>query len=276
MSNTSSIAPAETPLTGHMNPLFKTPVEWAGDERVASCIRQDPLHCVGTPARDNFEKNNQMTIEVRFKIYTDMEVDLNAANQSTPKVGAGKKAAKSAKLNLIDSRAINSQYLKLKICLFGKSLIEFEDLVAGACEVYEAGMKKIILNSSFLPDLKWKATLEKSTKKMGVVSIENENVQVKAKDGNKALATKKLIAATNGGGAEDQESEESKQERELKTLANQIFSQHEIDKGTKGPGWPPTLPPPIYLQTPWSSGTKSRRINGSTLTWGGITVSNFD
>ncbi|EGG09864.1 uncharacterized protein MELLADRAFT_95375 [Melampsora larici-populina 98AG31] len=254
-----------------MNPLFDLPEDRTGDDRRATCIRQDPLLRVGTPARDIFEKNNQMSIEVKFKIYTDLEVDMNAPNQSTPKVGAGKKAPKSAKLNLIDSKAINSHYLEIKTCPFGKSLNEFKEQVAEACEVYEPGMKKIILNSSFSPDLKWKANvgrsksvlndyeqwqlfvdaLEKSTKKSGVVSIENENVQVKAKDGSK------LIAMANGGGVDDQELEESKQERELQTLANQIFSQHAIDKSTGGPGkllttpWDPTFQYQLVYPAAW-------------------------
>ncbi|EGG08050.1 uncharacterized protein MELLADRAFT_85214 [Melampsora larici-populina 98AG31] len=265
MSNSSSMTPVATPMTGHMNTLFKKPEDRVVDDQLATSIRQNPLHRVGTLGREQFEKNNQMTLEVRFKIYTDMEVDINTPIQSTPKVGASKKSVKADKLNFINSKAINSGLLEFKICPFGKSLDDFKDLVAGACEEYEGGMKKLILNSVFSPGLKWKTTvgrfkvvldnavqwqsfvtaLEKSTKKNGIVSIENDNMQVKVKVGNKASesATKKLIAATNGEGAEDQESEESKNKRELNTVANQIFSQHAIGKYAGGPG--------TILTTPW-------------------------
>ncbi|EGF99161.1 uncharacterized protein MELLADRAFT_94872 [Melampsora larici-populina 98AG31] len=202
MSNPSAITPAATPVTGYMNSLFEESEDRVGDKQRSTCLKQAPLLRVGTAARDAFDQNNLMTFKVRFKIYTDTEVNINAPNQSTPKVGASKKVPESSKLNLIDSKAINAGYLKTKICVFGKSLNEFKELVAGACEKYEAGMKNVILNSHFLPDLKWKATigriksvltnfdqwqnlvdaLEKSTKKMCTILIENENVQVKAKD----------------------------------------------------------------------------------------------
>ncbi|EGG05362.1 uncharacterized protein MELLADRAFT_88048 [Melampsora larici-populina 98AG31] len=279
MSKESSNAPAETPLSGYMNPLFEEPEDRVGNDRRAICSRQDPLLRVGTRGREIFDNNNQMTIEIKFKIYTDQEVEVNAPTQSTPKVGAGKKSSKSAKLNLIDSKAINTGYLEMKVCPFGKSLIEFKDLVAGACDKYEAGMKNIILNSPFSPELKWKAnigrskwvlteydqwqdfvvTLEKSTKKKGVVSIENENVQVKAKECNMASATKMLIASTNGGPVESQESEESKKERELATHANKIFSQHAIEKHVGGPG--------KILTLPWNPAFRYRLTYAAAWIW---------
>ncbi|EGG08447.1 uncharacterized protein MELLADRAFT_84625 [Melampsora larici-populina 98AG31] len=251
MSNTSAspIAPAATPSTGYMNHLFEEPEERFGDDRRVTCLRQDPLLRAGTAARDAFDRNNLMTFEVRFKIYTDQEVDINTPNQSTPKVGAGKKAVKSSKLNLIDSKALNSGYLEMQIYPYGKSVIEFKELVAGECEKFEPGMKNIILNSPFSSELKWKTTmgrtkslltdynqwhtlvetLDKSIKKKCILSIENENVQVKAKEGDKA------------------KSEESIKERELATIANKIFSQYAIEKSSGGPGkvltapWDPTF-----------------------------------
>ncbi|EGF98396.1 uncharacterized protein MELLADRAFT_95720 [Melampsora larici-populina 98AG31] len=276
MPNTSAspIAPAATPSTGYMNHLFEEPEERFGDDRRVTCVRQDPLLRAGTAARDAFDRNNLMMFEVRFKIYTDQEVDINTPNQSTPKVGAGKKAVKSSKLNLIDSKALNSGYLEMQICPYGKSVIEFKELVAGECEKFEPGMKNIILNSPFSSELKWKTTmgqtkslltdynqwhtlvetLDKSIKKKCILLIENENVQVKAKEGDKAKfghwqasATKKLIATTNGGGSQDRESEESIKERELATIANKIFSQYAIEKSSGGPGkvltapWDPTF-----------------------------------
>ncbi|EGG06222.1 uncharacterized protein MELLADRAFT_87371 [Melampsora larici-populina 98AG31] len=185
-----------------------------------------------------------------------MEVEINGPTQGTPKVGAGKKAAKADRLNLVDSKAINTGFLEIQTCPIGMSLNEFKDLVAGACEEYEVGLKNLILNSVFSPDLKWKTTvghfkvvldgavqwqnfveaLKKSTRKKGIVSIKNKNMQVRVRVSNKESATKKLIAATNGTGAEDQESEESKNKQELNTLANQILSQHVIGTYAGEPG----------------------------------------
>lgn len=188
---------------------------------------------------------------------------MNDVDQRTPRVGASKKVAKPASLKVIDSKAINSGHLEIKICPFGKSLIEFKNLVAQACKTYEKGMKDVILNSALSPDLKWKATasrsksvldnfdqwqkfvstLEKSIKKTGSVSIENDNIyEVDPKEVKKASATKKLIQKTNRGGVEPQESEEAKMERELATHANTIFSQHAIEKNAGGPGKILTLP----------------------------------
>ncbi|EGG01106.1 uncharacterized protein MELLADRAFT_92754 [Melampsora larici-populina 98AG31] len=223
MSNPSAITPAATPVTGYMNSLFEEPEERVGDKRQSTCLKQALLLCVGTAACDAFDQNNLMTFKVRFKIYTDTEVNINAPNQSTPKVGASKKVPKSSKLNLIDSKAINTGYLETKICVFGKSLNEFKDLVAGACEKYEAGMKNVILNSPFSPDLKWKATIGRS-----------KMYKLKRKI-RQASATKKLIATTNRGGTEVQETKELKKERELATFANAIFSKHTLEKSKGGP-----------------------------------------
>ncbi|EGG01476.1 uncharacterized protein MELLADRAFT_92144 [Melampsora larici-populina 98AG31] len=262
MSVPLSNAPAATDVIGHINPHFELPEPRVGDNQPATCARQDPLLRVGTPARDAFDKNNQMTVEVRFKIYTDKEVEINAPTTSTPKVGAGKKTAKADKLNLIDSKAINTGYLEIKSCLFGKSLKDFKALVAGACEEYEGGMKNIILISDFAPDLKWKTTvgrfkvvldsaiqwqnfvdaLDKSVKKKGILLIENDNVQVKAKVVNK-----------------EHESEESKNKRELKTLANQIFSQHAIGTYAGGPG--------TVLTTPWDPNCRYRLTYPAAWIW---------
>ncbi|EGG09991.1 uncharacterized protein MELLADRAFT_95142 [Melampsora larici-populina 98AG31] len=250
VSNSSSMPPPGTPLSGHMNNLFDVPDDGVGDDQQSTSIRQNPLCRVGTVGRETFEKNNQMAIKVRFKIYTNMEVEINTPIQGTPKVGATKKPAKADGLNLIDSEAINTGFLEIKTCPIGMSLNKFKNLVAGACKEYEGGLKKLILNSVFSPNLKWKTTvgrskvvldgavqwksfvkaLEKSSKKMGVVSIKNDNMQVRVKLSDKESATKKLIAATNGNGngAEDQESKHDKNKQELNTLANQIFSQHAI------------------------------------------------
>jgi uncharacterized membrane protein len=73
-------------------------------------------------------------------------------------------------------------------------------IVADACEEFSPGMKTIVLNRNFMPELKWKTTvgrskqvlesavqwqafvgaLEKSIKKQGVVSIKNENVEAQS------------------------------------------------------------------------------------------------
>ncbi|KAH9816702.1 hypothetical protein DFH28DRAFT_1094667 [Melampsora americana] len=249
MSNLSSTNSAAITLIGPVNNLFESPDDGVGDDWRAICTRHNPLYRVGTPAREMFDLNHQMTIEVRFKIYTNQEVDVDNPSQATPKVGAGKKPAKVAKLNLIDYKAIAPGYLEIKTCLFGKSLNDFKKLVAESCEDYESGMQQILLEGVLSPTLKWKTTvgrvkqvledadkwqafvdaLEKSTKKQGILSIENGNVKVKSKDDSKESATKKLIARTNGREPEDQDSEESKKEVELKGLACKVFSQHGLE-----------------------------------------------
>ncbi|KAH9808440.1 hypothetical protein DFH28DRAFT_1087823 [Melampsora americana] len=262
MSNTSSTAPALTPSIGDVNELFELPDNRVGDNRRAICIRQNPLLRIGTPGREAFENTNQMTIEVKFKINTDQEVDINAEDERPPRVGASKKVAKPVHLKVIDSKSVNCGYLEIQLCPFGIGLIEFKNLVAEACDTYEDGMKEIILNSTLSPNLKWKATasrskyvidnfdqwqkfvstLEKLVKKTGCVSIENDEVHVEPKEDKKASATKKLISKTNKRGVEPPESEESKQEQELATHANKIFSQHALDKHAGGPGKILTLP----------------------------------
>ncbi|KAH9807222.1 hypothetical protein DFH28DRAFT_1074387 [Melampsora americana] len=258
MSNLSSTNSAAIPLIGPVNNLFESPDDGVGDDWRAICTRHNPLYRVGTPAREMFDLNHQMTIEVWFKIYTDQEVDVDNPSQATPKVGAGKKPAKVAKLNLIDYKSIAPDYLEIKNCLFGKSLNDFKKLVAESCEDYESGMRQILLDGVLSPTLKWKTTvgrvkqvledadkwqafvdaLEKSTKKQGILSIENGNVEVKSKDDSK-----KLIARTNGHGPEDQDSEESKKEVELKGLACKVFSQHGLQGYAGGNG--------TILTTPW-------------------------
>ncbi|KAH9815023.1 hypothetical protein DFH28DRAFT_1166735 [Melampsora americana] len=210
MANSSSIPPADIPLTGHMSNLFELPDERVGDDQGATSIGQNPLHRPGTPACIQFDLKNQMSIEVRFKIYTPTAVDIPMPSQSTNKVGAGKKPAKSTKLNLLNSRKIKSKYFEINSCFFGKSLNEFKTIVADACENFQTGMKIIILNRDFMPELKWKANvgrlkqvlksvvqwqafvsaLEKSIKKHGVVQS----------------AIEKLIEQTNGGGEKNHES----------------------------------------------------------------------
>ncbi|KAH9809276.1 hypothetical protein DFH28DRAFT_1111851 [Melampsora americana] len=226
-----------------------------------------------------FDLNHQMTIEVRFKIYTDQEVDVDNPSQATPKVGAGMKPAKVAKLNLIDYKSIAPGYLEIKNCLFGKSLNDFKKLVAESCEEYESGMRQILLDGVLSPTLKWKTTvgrvkqvledadkwqafvdaLEKSTKKQGILCIENGNVEVKSKDDSKGSATKKLIARTNGREPEDQDSEESKKEVELKGLACKVFSQHGLEGYAGGDG-------PI-LTTPWDPTFQYRLTFPASWIW---------
>ncbi|KAH9809138.1 hypothetical protein DFH28DRAFT_906508 [Melampsora americana] len=162
MSTTSSTAPAATPSIGTVNELFELPDHQVGDNQRAICIRQNPLLRIGTPGREAFKNNNQMTIELKFKIHTDQEVDMNDEDQRPPRVGASKKGAKPAHLKVIESKSVNCGYLEIKLCPFGKSLIEFKNLVAEACDCYEDGMKEIILNSPLLADLKWKATASRS------------------------------------------------------------------------------------------------------------------
>ncbi|KAH9815497.1 hypothetical protein DFH28DRAFT_892931, partial [Melampsora americana] len=89
---------------------------------------------------DTFDLNHQMTIKVCFKVYTDKGVNMEPLSQGTPKVGAGNKPAKVAKLNCIESKLVNPVYLKFKSCLFRKSLNDFKILAAQSCDDFELGM----------------------------------------------------------------------------------------------------------------------------------------
>ncbi|KAH9808120.1 hypothetical protein DFH28DRAFT_1198081 [Melampsora americana] len=271
MANPATNPTADIDLTGPLNNLtdfvfsvFELPDKRVGDDRGATCLRQNPLHRPGTPARNQFDQNNQMTIEVRFKIYTPTAVDINISNPSPEKVGAGKKAGKSIKLNLLNSKKMKGQYLDIKTCLFGKSLNKFKEIVAAACEEFQGGMKSIILNRDFSPELMWKTSvgrskhvlesveqwqafvtaLEKSIKRQGLVVIENENKEVQSLKEKKDSATIKLIEQTNGGGSESQDSKESNQDAELHIMANKIFSQAGISGYAGGEG--------TVLSVPWN------------------------
>ncbi|KAH9811315.1 hypothetical protein DFH28DRAFT_1182094 [Melampsora americana] len=261
MANTSS---AEMPSGGNINNLFELPDDRVGDDQAAISVRQNPLHRPGTPARVQFDQKNKMTIEVRFKIYTPTAVDINIPSQSTDKVCAGKKPVKTAKLNLINSRKINAKYFDFKTCLIGKSLNEFRTMVADACEEFEGGMKTMVLNRNFVPEIKWKTTvgrskqvlesvvewqafvtaLEKSVKKYGLVVIENENVEVQSIEENTHSAMKKLIAETNEGGKKNEDTKVTNRDAELHILANKIFGQAGIGGYAGGDG--------TVLSVPWN------------------------
>ncbi|KAH9816255.1 hypothetical protein DFH28DRAFT_1095047 [Melampsora americana] len=239
MANPSSIPPAEIALTGPMNNLFELPDKRMGDDQGAISIWQNSSYCPRTPACIQFDLKNQMTIKVRFKIYTPTAVDINIPSQSTDKVGAGKKPAKSIKLNLINPKKIKGKYFEIKSCLFGKSLNEFKI-------IYLAGMKNIVLNCNFLPKLKWKTTdgrlkqalesvvqwqafvgaLEKSIKKEGVVVIKNKDVEVQS----------------------IKENTESDTDSDLHIMANRIFSQAGISGYAGGDG--------CVLSVPWNPAFK--------------------
>ncbi|KAH9808565.1 hypothetical protein DFH28DRAFT_908529 [Melampsora americana] len=271
MSDSSSIPLAETPATGHLENLFESPEPRVGDDQQATSIRRNPLHRRGTPARNQFELQNEMNIEIRFKIYTQKTVNINIPSQSVDRVGAGKKGSKSGKLNLIESRAINSKYLEIKTCLFGKSLNDFKDLVLNACEQYEGGMKAIILNRNSMPKVMWKTSvgrskhvlddfaqyqafvtaLEKSVKKQGLLVIENHNVEVQENEGNKML-----IASVN---ADEPDVEESKVDAELHVMANKIFSQAGIGGYAGGDG--------TVLTVPWNPAFRYRLTYTAAWIW---------
>ncbi|KAH9813385.1 hypothetical protein DFH28DRAFT_897204 [Melampsora americana] len=272
MSNTSSIPPSGSPANSQIIDVFELPDQGVGDNQRAICLHQNPLHRRGTPARILFDQCNQMTIEVRFKIYTQQKVNMKNPGQSTDKVVAGKKQSKPAVLNLIDSKVINKKYFDIKTCPFGMSLKEFKALVANACENYEGGMKKIIMNPHFKPELTWKAAvgrskqnlddstqwqafataLEKSKTKKGLVVIENENIEVECNDGNKML-----IASVNGAEGDLDGSKVPDKDAELHVLANTIFSQAGIGGYAGGDGtvltvpWDPTFRYRMTYRAAW-------------------------
>ncbi|KAH9812075.1 hypothetical protein DFH28DRAFT_1084588 [Melampsora americana] len=279
MANPSSTPPADIDFTAPINNLLESPDKRVGDDQGAISIRQNPLYRPGTPARIEFDAKKQMTIEVRFKIYTPTAVNFNIPSQSPDKVGAGKKPPKSMKLNLINSKKIKGKYLEFKSCLIGKSLNEFKTLVADACEGYSAGMKTIVLNRNFLPELKWKTTvgrskqdlnsvvqwqafvgaLEKSIKKQGLVVIENENVDVQSVEENRESATIQLIEQTNGGGPNSQVAEERSKDADLHILANEIFSQAGISGYAGGEG--------TVLSVPWNPAFRYRLTYTAAWIW---------
>ncbi|KAH9806825.1 hypothetical protein DFH28DRAFT_1160405 [Melampsora americana] len=276
MANTSS---AEMPSAGNINHLFELPDNREGDDQRAISLRQNPLHRPGTPACLQFDLKNQMTIEVRFKIYTPKAVDINIPSQSTDKVCAGKKAVKTAKLRLIDSRKINAKYFEVKSCLIGKSLNDFKTMVADACEEYEAGMKIMVLNRDFVPEIKWKTTvgrskqvldsvvqwqafvsgLEKSIKKFGLVVIENENIEVQSNEENTHSAMKKLIEQTNAGGEENKDTKVTNLDAELHIMANKIFAQAGIGGYAGGNG--------TVLSVPWNPSFRYRLTYAAAWIW---------
>ncbi|KAH9807120.1 hypothetical protein DFH28DRAFT_1153161 [Melampsora americana] len=279
MANPSSNPPAEIDLTGPLNNLFELPDERVGDDQGAIRIKQNPLHRPGTPARIQFNQKNEMTIEVRFKIYTPTTVDINIPSPTPDKVGAGKKAAKSIKLNLLNSKKMKGKYLEIKTCLFGKSLNEFKKIVADACEGFQGGMKSIVLNTDLSPELKWKTTvgrttqvldlveqwqafvtaLEKSIKRVGLVVIENENREVQSFKEQTQTATEQLIDQTNGGGTESRELKEANQDAELHTMANKIFSQAGISGYAGGEG--------TVLSVPWNPAFRYRLTYAAAWIW---------
>ncbi|KAH9811218.1 hypothetical protein DFH28DRAFT_1085053 [Melampsora americana] len=281
MSNISSNPLAETPATGQILDLFELPDKGVGDDRRAICTRQNPLHRPGTPARIQFDLANQMTIEVRFKIYTKIAVNMNIPTPTNEKVGAGKKTTKSAKLNLIESRAINSNYFEISSCLFGKTLNKFKSLIIEACERYEGGMKLIILNHDLRPELKWKTTvgrskhvlddatqwqgfvsaLEKSVKKQGLLVIENANVEIHVTVETKASssATKMLIATVNRGETDNNDAKQSDKDAELHIMANSIFSQAGIGGYAGGDG--------TVLTVPWNPAFRYRLTYTAAWIW---------
>ncbi|KAH9814579.1 hypothetical protein DFH28DRAFT_928694 [Melampsora americana] len=280
MSESLTMQPDGIPFMGPMNELLEPPDERVGDDRGATCIKQKPLYRVGTDARNQFDAKNQATIEVKFKIYTDDNVDINAPAKTTAKGVAGKKTSKTVKLNLINSTAINSNYLCFKTCLFGKSLNEFKTLCANRSELYKGGIKTIILDCAFSPGLKWKAlvgrfkttlddgdkwqafvtALEKSVKKFGTVSVENDNSVVKSNVETKESATKSLIAKTKAKAKPgSDESEKLTKDAQLQKFACEVFSKH----GSKGfAGGDGTI-----LTAPWDPTFRYRLTMAASWIW---------
>ncbi|KAH9821844.1 hypothetical protein DFH28DRAFT_923313 [Melampsora americana] len=257
MANPLANRPDRIPITTDMNHLFELPDERVGDDKGAICLKQNPLHCRKTLACIQFDQKNEMTIKIRFKIYTPTTVDINLPSQTPDKVGAGKKPAKSIKLNLLNSKKMKGKYLELKACLFGKSLNEFKSIVADACEAFQAGMRSIVLNRDISPELKWKTTvrrskqvldsvdqwqafvtaLEKSRVRQGLVVIENENVEVQTME----------------------ETTESNKDAELHIMANKIFSQAGISgyAGSEG----------TVLSLPWNPAFRYRMTYAAAWIW---------
>ncbi|KAH9820331.1 hypothetical protein DFH28DRAFT_666766 [Melampsora americana] len=260
-SNESQGPPVESPMDG----LFEMPSNKTGNDSPAVCAQQNLLYRVGTAPRIQFDKRNEMTIQVKFKIHTEKEVEVEVEQPKTIKVASRvRKAATSAsRYNLIESKMFNEgNVLDLVRCLFGTSLNEFKDMCGGICEKYAPGMRHMVLRSDLAPSLIWMGQvgrgkivlvdyptwqafvnlLAKATKHKGSLLIYTENEKEKAKKVAQTCAAKELIASASGPTAAEtqvsvltKELEDARNRVALYETTAQLFHE-QAAKGNSGDG----------------------------------------
>ncbi|EGG09480.1 uncharacterized protein MELLADRAFT_104207 [Melampsora larici-populina 98AG31] len=64
-------------VEGHMNALFEVSSNKTGNDAPATCGLQNPLYRIGTAPRVQFDKRNEMTVQVKFKLHSDKEVEVD-------------------------------------------------------------------------------------------------------------------------------------------------------------------------------------------------------
>ncbi|KAH9822498.1 hypothetical protein DFH28DRAFT_881532 [Melampsora americana] len=263
------------PVEGHMDRLFELPSEKTGNDTPAVCAKQNPLYQVGTAPCIQFDRRNKMTIQVKFKIHTEKEVEVEVEQPKSVKVAsrACKVASSASWYNLIESKMFNEgNVLDLVRCLFGTSLNEFKELCGGICEKYAPGMRHMVLRSDLAPSLIWLGQvgrekvvlvdhhtwqgfvnlLAKATKHKGSLLIYTENEKEKAKKVAQTCAAKELIASASGPTAAEshvsvltKELEDARKQVALYKTTAQLFHE-QAAKGNSGDGailiapWDPT------------------------------------
>ncbi|EGF97112.1 uncharacterized protein MELLADRAFT_79854 [Melampsora larici-populina 98AG31] len=213
----ASVVPA-VEVEGHMNALFELPSNLTGDDAPATCSQQNPLYRVGTVPRMQFNKRNEMFVQVKFKIHAEKEVEVQATSMKVAS-RSRRAAASAARYNLIESKMFNQgNVIELVKCLFGKSLKDFKGMCGDICDEYQSGMRQLVLASDLAPRLVWVAQvgrekitlvdhltwqnfvdlLARATKHKGSVMIFTEDPKEKAKKDAQTSAAKELIASASG------------------------------------------------------------------------------
>ncbi|KAH9809336.1 hypothetical protein DFH28DRAFT_1066529 [Melampsora americana] len=283
----TAIASQGPPVEGHLDGLFELPSTKTGNDSPAVCAQQNPLYRVGTAPRIQFDQRNEMTIQVKFKIHTEKEVEVEVEQPKTIKVASRvrKPATAASRYNLIESKMFNDgNVLDLVRCLFGTSLNEFKDMCGGICENYAPGMRHMVLRSDIAPSLIWMGQvgrekivlvdyptwqafvnlLAKATKHKGSLLIYTENEKEKAKKVAQTCAAKELIASASGPTAAEshvsvltKELEDARKRVALYETTAQLFHE-QAAKGNSGDG--------AILIAPWDPNYHYR------LTWNAVWV----
>ncbi|KAH9809147.1 hypothetical protein DFH28DRAFT_1189853 [Melampsora americana] len=274
-TNTNNSAP----VVGSMDELWEpSTAHLQGADAPAETADGCPLLQVGTFKRNQFDRANEVVLQVLFKIHTESEVVIiNPANKTlttfaSAKVAPGRRTAGTA-VNVIDSKVFNNGLAhELRVCLYGKSFNQFRAMCAELCERYAPGMHQMVLNSDVAANLTWKATvgrttpsfvlqdhnkyfeyvaaLMKSRARRGILLIYTESSKLAAKKKAQASAAKQLIASTNGPVAVHAELSQANERLEasqklvaLHQMTAELFHQHAEVGNAGGNG--------VVLVAPW-------------------------
>ncbi|KAH9807450.1 hypothetical protein DFH28DRAFT_938543 [Melampsora americana] len=267
------------PVVGSMDELWEpSTAHLQGADAPAESPDGCPLFRAGTFERDQYDRANEVVLQILFKIHTESEVvilnpaDKTATSFASTKVAPGRRSAGTA-VNVIDSKVFNDGVPhELRVCLYGKSLNQFRDLCAEMCERYAPGMYQMVLNSDVAAHLTWKATvgrttptfvlqdhlkyfeyvaaLMKSRGRRGTILIYTESSKLAAKKKAQASAAQKLIASTNGPVAVHAELSQANKRLEasqklvaLHQMTAELFHQHAEVGNAGGDG--------VVLVAPW-------------------------